>query len=618
MYVHSSEAGGALSATQALWSRFAGADELAPFCQAWLALQCASLDGAQAGVVIWRQADASFAPVAVWPNLQRDVTHLGAIAQKSLAERRGLAEPMAIADAAGPTGRYLLAYPLVVDERACGVAVVELRLVAEAQLQPAMQRLHWGAGWLDSRARVLAAREAGTEIARSRVVIDMLVLAGEAATAKEALLALANGLVDAVGAARVMAGIVRHGRAQVEALSRTAWFDRRSQDVAAIENLMEEAHDQGATVRWPVRDGAPFRVGVAHEEWSRKASGRSVCTVVVPGRDALVGAITVERDDGRPFGADDERTLEAVALVVGPLLEDKLTLDHWLAGRAPRALATLRDRLTRRGHATWKLGAGAAALAVLLMAVLTQDYRVTAKSVIEGIVQRAAVAPYDGFVAHANVRAGQQVQAGEVLAVLDDRDLRLEQSRWQGEFDQATQKHRDAMAKHDRAASAVLEAQMRQARAQLDLIEAKLARTQITAPIAGLVVSGDLSQKLGSPVQTGDTLFEIAPLDAYRVILQVDERDIGQLQIGQRGQLVLNGLSAQPMDFAVSSVTAVAEQREGVNHFRVEAALTQAAPALRPGMEGVGKVEVGERQVLWVWTHSLVEWVRLALWRWLP
>ncbi|HEY9238480.1 MAG TPA: HlyD family efflux transporter periplasmic adaptor subunit, partial [Burkholderiaceae bacterium] len=265
-----------------------------------------------------------------------------------------------------------------------------------------------------------------------------------------------------------------------------------------------------------------------------------------------------------------------------------------------------------------KLGAAGAALAVVLLAVLTQDYRVTAKSVIEGIVQRAAVAPYDGFVAQANVRAGQQVQAGEVLAVLDDRDLRLEQSRWQGEFDQATQKHRDAMAKRDRAASAVLEAQTRQARAQLDLIEARLARTQITAPIAGLVVSGDLSQKLGSPVQTGDTLFEIAPLDAYRVILQVDERDIGQLQVGQRGQLVLNGLSAQPMDFAVSSVTAVAEQREGVNHFRVEAALTQAAPALRPGMEGVGKVEVGERQVLWVWTHSLVEWVRLALWRWLP
>ena len=618
MYVHSPDPGAALTAAQALWSRFAGADELAPFCQAWLALQCAALEGAQAGVVIWQQADRAYAPVAVWPNLQRDVTHLGAIAQKSLAERRGLAEPFAAADGAALPGRYLLAYPLLVDDRSCGVAVIELRLATEAQLQPAMQRLHWGAGWLDSRARTLASRETAAELARIRIVTDMLVLAGEAGSAKEALLALANGLVDAVGAARVMAGVVRHGRAHVEALSRTAWFDRRAQEVAAVENLMEEAHDQGATVCWPVRDGVPFRVGVAHEEWSRKSSGRAVCTVVVPGRAGLVGALTVERDDGRPFDADEERTLEAVALVVGPLLEDKLTLDRWLTGRLPRALALLRDRLTQRGHATWKLGAGAAVLVLLLLAVLTQDYRVTAKSVIEGIVQRAAVAPYDGFVAHAQVRAGQQVQAGEVLAALDDRDLRLEQTRWQGEFDQASQKHRDAMAKHERAAAAVLEAQMRQAKAQLDLIDAKLSRTQIAAPIAGLVVSGDLSQKLGSPVQTGDTLFEIAPLDAYRVILQVDERDIGQVQLGQRGQLVLNGLAAEPMDFVVSSVTAVAEQRDGVNHFRVEAALARAVPYLRPGMEGVGKVEVGERKLLWVWTHSLVEWVRLALWRWLP
>jgi hypothetical protein len=41
-------------------------------------------------------------------------------------------------------------------------------------------------------------------------------------------------------------------------------------------------------------------------------------------------------------------------------------------------------------------------------------------------------------------------------------------------------------------------------------------------------------------------------------------------------------------------------------------------PYLRPGMEGVGKVEVGERKVLWVWTHGLTDWLRLALWRWMP
>jgi hypothetical protein len=35
-------------------------------------------------------------------------------------------------------------------------------------------------------------------------------------------------------------------------------------------------------------------------------------------------------------------------------------------------------------------------------------------------------------------------------------------------------------------------------------------------------------------------------------------------------------------------------------------------------MEGVAKVEVGERKLWWVWTHTLVDWLRLATWRWLP
>ena len=38
---------------------------------------------------------------------------------------------------------------------------------------------------------------------------------------------------------------------------------------------------------------------------------------------------------------------------------------------------------------------------------------------------------------------------------------------------------------------------------------------------------------------------------------------------------------------------------------------------MRPGMEVIGKIEVGERKLLWTWTHSFMEWVQLALWRWL-
>ena len=61
----------------------------------------------------------------------------------------------------------------------------------------------------------------------------------------------------------------------------------------------------------------------------------------------------------------------------------------------------------------------------------------------------------------------------------------------------------------------------------------------MTAPFDGIIVSGDLSQSLGSPVERGQVLFEVAPLDGYRIVLRVDERDIPYVALGQRGELAV-------------------------------------------------------------------------------
>jgi hypothetical protein len=35
-------------------------------------------------------------------------------------------------------------------------------------------------------------------------------------------------------------------------------------------------------------------------------------------------------------------------------------------------------------------------------------------------------------------------------------------------------------------------------------------------------------------------------------------------------------------------------------------------------MEGAGKIEVDRRSLVWIWTHQIVDWMRLAAWSWLP
>jgi hypothetical protein len=119
-------------------------------------------------------------------------------------------------------------------------------------------------------------------------------------------------------------------------------------------------------------------------------------------------------------------------------------------------------------------------------------------------------------------------------------------------------------------------------------------------------------------VERGQVLFEVAPLEAYRLILHVDERDIAYATVGQRGQLLLAAAPESPQPFVVSKITPISTAREGRNYFRVEATLDETPDSLRPGMEGVGKIEVGRELFVWIWMRQAIDWVRLTLWHWLP
>jgi RND family efflux transporter MFP subunit len=255
------------------------------------------------------------------------------------------------------------------------------------------------------------------------------------------------------------------------------------------------------------------------------------------------------------------------------------------------------------------------------------DHRVRSPATVEGRVQRSVVAPFDGFIREAKARAGDRVKQGDVLARLDDRDLQLESAKWQAEAELADRKLREVMAKGQAVEVRIAQAEAEQARAELNLVREKLARVSLVAPFDGVVVRGDLSQQLGSPIETGKVLFEVAPLDAYRVVLKVDERDIPQIRQGQSGELVLAGLPGQHMGILVSQVSPVANAEDGHNSFRVEASVVGAPnsqgqagkPAvvglgLQPGMEGVGKVKVGEHSLLWLGFHRIWDWARYTAW----
>ena len=112
----------------------------------------------------------------------------------------------------------------------------------------------------------------------------------------------------------------------------------------------------------------------------------------------------------------------------------------------------------------------------------------------------------------------------------------------------------------------------------------------------------------------GQVLFEVTPLKHYRVMLEVDEHDIAWLQTGQKGTLIMTALPQRRFTITLEKVIPVAISSEGVNYFRVQAQLEQVSELLRPGMRGVAKITVEQRDLLWILTHDLLD--RLSLWFW--
>jgi multidrug efflux pump subunit AcrA (membrane-fusion protein) len=416
---------------------------------------------------------------------------------------------------------------------------------------------------------------------------------------------------------RVSVGLSGRRHVKVEAMSHTTEFRTNQGLLRDIGAAMEEAIWQGVTLLFPLAEGAQPRVDRAHVDLAQRHGSAWISTVLLVKSGRPCGAITLERNRAEPMGRADLTLCENIGALLGPLLEARRTVDKPWPVKIGAALREAATPLFGPGHLAIKAGA-ATALAVLLSAAyIPGDYRVSAPARLEGAVQRLMVAPAEGYLKQAYVRPGDRVKEGQLLAELSDEDLKLEERKAQSEVSQMENSYGTALVKQDRAEVAILGAKLEEGRAQLALIQGRLQRTKMVAPFDAMVITGDLTQSLGAPLKKGEALMTLAPEHDFRVILEIDERDIADVQLGKAGSLALSALPGDTFPLEVNRITPVATTGQGRNYFEVEAKLQAKAEQLRPGLLGIGKVEAGSRSLLWIWTHRVSDWLRLTIWSWL-
>jgi RND family efflux transporter MFP subunit len=594
----------------AAWKQLSESSDRENFARAWLALQCDWIGGVvRAVVAAATEEDGVTETLACWPEGTNPTHGMADAISVAADQRQGVVR-------SGGSGAYV-AYPVIVENRLSGVIGLEMADADSTALRQVMRHLQWGVAWLRDKERYKTALAERTVLDRTKVALELIVDALDEDRFSAACRAVVTGLATRLDSTRVSIGFVKRGQAAVASISHSAQFGKHMNLVRMIEAAMDEAIDQRSTILYPPPDEDEPCIARCHEELVHVYGPSTCLTLPLFVTDAYVGAITLERPADNPFDQEAIDLVDCVAAVVGPILEEKRLNDRWIVTKIFEVCAGQIGKMVGPGHLARKLTAAVLIAAVAFFSYATTEYRINATASIEGTVQRAVVAPFDGFIKAAPVRVGDRVKKGQVLAALDDRDLTLERLRWVTERQQRRHEFERALGARNRADINIVKTQIEQAEAQIQLIDEQLSRAKLYAPFDGLVVSGDLSQSIGASKQRGAVLFEIAPLNSYRVILQIDESQVSDVSRGQRGQLLTTSLLDEPLDFVVEKITPVAEASGGRNSFRVEARMESVSDRLRPGMEGVGKIEVETRRLIWVWSRELRNWWHLTIWRWL-
>ncbi len=415
---------------------------------------------------------------------------------------------------------------------------------------------------------------------------------------------------------RVFVGVVERRFTRVVGLSGGASLAAAAPLLADVACAMDEALDQGAPVACPQQPEDRPRVTRAHAQLAQRHAMGAVLTVPLFVHTQPVGALMFERRAGQLFDHAWALQVQAVAAVLAPMLQLQADRDQGLLLRGLRLWTGRWRALPPPQRRLWLAAAPLALAALAGLSFVPLAHRVAAPSTLQGRVQRAVVAPLDGYLKAVHVRAGDHVKAGDLLAELVDDDLRLEQRRRQTEVSQHENSYGDAMARQDRGALVLAEARAAEARAQLGLLEAQLTRTRLLAPFDGLVIAGDLQQQLAAPLRRGELLFTLTPTRELRLLLQVDERDSAFVQPGQAGAVTFSALPAQRFQVVVERLSPVAQAADGRNVFEAEARLL-AAPQdlLRPGMQGLAQLQAAPQPVYWLLSHTVTDWLRLQWWR---
>ena len=457
------------------------------------------------------------------------------------------------------------------------------------------------------------ARESESQVEKFAGALDLVVVLNQQSRFLPAAMAFCNEIAARLSSERVSLGWSQKGSVKLAATSHADRFDHKSDAVQMLEAAMDESFDQDSDIVVP-SDGAAAAISRDHQGFARAHDARYLCSLPLHLDQKPVAVLTCERTTS-PFSEREIQHLRLFCDLSCRRLADLKSTDVWLGARMAARAREAAGKLIGFEHTWLKLIGVAAAVLLAVLIFARVPYHVSAPLTLRTDDVAVLSAPFDGHIEKVDVRVGDPVQEGQELAALDQTDLLLSEEQILAEKESYQDELLKARASGSLADMRIAQARVDQASARYDQARYSVEESIIKAPFSGVVVEGDLRDRLGLPVRQGDTLFKVARVHALFARLEVSERDIAQLQTALSGEMALTARPQESSALLVTRIEPEAVTRQTGNVFLVDCSFPDGAASWwRPGMTGVGKLDAGTRGLLWVLTHRTADFLRLRLW----
>jgi hypothetical protein len=226
----------------------------------------------------------------------------------------------------------------------------------------------------------------------------------------------------------------------------------------------------------------------------------------------------------------------------------------------------------------------------------------------------------DGLIDRIFVKEGSKVKEGDILALLDRRDLDHEIKAAERKLEVLTSemnllRRESGQDPSKLAESKLVDLKRTSAAEELEYLKWKTNFLEVRAPASAIVVTKEVDSLVGKKFRAGEPFCELAaPGDLWVSILAPEDK-ISLIKPGQTTSVYLNTEPYRRFELKVAEIAPIAQvqPRQG-NVYRVMAPFKNAPDYAKVGMKGIGKIETETTNVFnIIYQRILTRWNHLSI-----